>query len=157
MAQKNGGAGYTGDLIINGDAGYNHAIIFGEKGILKITLKVEATPGRHPYTWEGNNAFELLVDDYNSIVSLFKNKNIATNNDNWHTTYSIYDVVIKNNEQYPPHIAEAKMNFYFTENLSVSDILNLIKINIKHCKIEQFICSERVFIDPESVYIQKTS
>ncbi len=154
-AKKMAELGYTGDLIINGDAGYNHSVIYGEKGILKINLKVEATPGRHPYTWEGKNAFELLNEDYNSIVSLFKNKDIATNEDNWHTTYSIYDINIKNKEQYPPHSAEAKMNFYFTESLTVAEILELINSKVKHCSVEQFIGSERVYIDPRSIYIQR--
>lgn len=154
-AKKMAELGYTCDLLINGDAGYNHSVIYGEKGILKIKLKVEATPGRHPYTWEGKNAFELLNEDYNSIISLFKNKDIATNDDNWHTTYSIYDVAIKNEDQYPPHIAEAKINFYFTEDLSVAEILELIKSRVKHCTVKQFIGSERVFIDPKSIYIQR--
>ena len=147
--------GYTCDLLINGDAGYNHSVIYGEKGILKIKLKVEATPGRHPYTWEGKNAFELLNEDYNAIISLFQNKDIATNDDNWYTTYSIYDVEIKNEVQYPPHIAEAKMNFYFTEDLTVAEILELINSKVKNCTVEQFIGSERVFIDPKSIYIQR--
>ncbi len=154
-AKKMAELGYTGDLIINGDAGYNHSVIYGEKGILKIKLKVEATPGRHPYTWEGKNAFELLNEDYNAIISLFKNKDIATNEDNWHTTYSIYDINIINKEQYPPNSAEAKMNFYFTENLTVAEILELIISKVKHCSVEQFIGSERVFIDPKSIYIQR--
>ena len=154
-AKKMAELGYTGDLIINGDAGYNYSVIYGEKGILKIILKVEATPGRHPYTWEGKNAFELLVEDYNSIISLFKNKDIATNDDNWHTTYSIYDVNVKNEKQYPPHYAEAKMNFYFTEDLTVSEIYNLINKKIKHCKVKQFIGSERVFINPKNYHIKK--
>ncbi|MCF6270353.1 MAG: M20 family metallopeptidase [Melioribacteraceae bacterium] len=154
-AKKMAELGYTGDLIINGDAGYNHSVIHGEKGILKIKLKVEATPGRHPYTWQGKNAFELLNEDYNSIISLFTNKEIATEEDNWYTTYSIYDIKCENREQYPPHYTEAKMNFYFTEDLTVADILNLIKSKVKHCEVEQFIGSERVFLDPKSKYIQQ--
>lgn len=145
---------YSADLIINGDAGYNYSVIYGEKGILKIKLKVEATPGRHPYTWEGKNAFELLNEDYNSIISLFKDKDAATEDNNWYTTYSIYDVKVENKEQYPPHYAEAKMNFYFTEDLAVNDLFELIKSRTKYCSIEKFIGSERVFINPKSKQIQ---
>ncbi len=153
-AEKLAELGYSANLIINGDAGYNYSVIYGEKGILKIILKVKASPGRHPYTWKGKNAFELLNEDYNSIISLFKDKEIATEDDNWHTTYSIYDVKIENKEQYPPHYAEAKMNFYFTENLSVDKLLELIKSKVKYCSIEKFIGSERVFINPKNIYIQ---
>jgi len=153
-AKKMAELGYTGNLIINGDAGYNYAVIYGEKGILKITLEVEASPGRHPYTWEGKNAFELLNEDYNSVIDLFKDKEIATEDDNWHTTYSIYDIEFKNREQYPPHFGKAKMNFYFTENLTVEEIFELIKSKIRHCKIEKFIGSERVYINPESKHVK---
>ncbi|NOX66840.1 MAG: M20 family metallopeptidase [Chlorobi bacterium] len=153
-AEKLAELGYTADLIINGDAGYNYSVIYGEKGILKINLKVEATPGRHPYTWEGKNAFELLIEDYNSIISLFKDKEVATEDDNWYTTYSIYDVKVENKDQYPPHYAEAKMNFYFTENLTVDELLELIQSKTKYCKAEKFIGSERVFMSPKSKQIQ---
>ena len=153
-AKKLAELGYSADLIINGDAGYNYSVIYGEKGILKINLKVEANPGRHPYTWEGKNAFELLNEDYNSIISLFKDKEVATEDDNWYTTYSIYDVKVENKEQYPPHYAEAKMNFYFTENLTVNELLELIESKVKYCNVEMFIGSERVFMDPESRQIQ---
>ena len=37
-AEKMKELGYTGNLIINGDAGYNYSIIYGEKGILKIKM-----------------------------------------------------------------------------------------------------------------------
>ncbi len=142
--------GYTGDLIINGDAGYNYAVIYGEKGILKIVLRVEATPGRHPYPWEGRNAFELLNEDYNSIISLFPKNSVATKDDNWYTTYSIYDIKVENKNMYPPHYAEAKMNFYFTEALQVDDFLELVKSRVKYCSVEKFRASDRVFIAKDS-------
>lgn len=149
-AKKMAELGYTGDLIINGDAGYNHSVIYGEKGILKINLKVEATPGRHPFPWEGKNAFELLNEDYNTITSLFPNNNTSTKDDNWHTTYSIYDIKVENKNMYPPHFAEAKMNFYFTEAMQVDEFLEFIKTNVKHCSIQKFRGSDRVFIDKNS-------
>lgn len=152
-AKKLAELGYTSDLIINGDAGYNYSVIYAEKGILKIKLTVDAAPGRHPYTWEGKNAFELLKEDYDSIISLFGDKGKATENDNWYTTYSIYDMKIENKELYPPHFAEAKINFYFTESLTIDEIFELIKSKVKYCNVEKFSGSERVFVDPANKYI----
>lgn len=142
--------GYSTDLLINGDGGYNNAVIYGEKGILKFKMIVESEPGRHPYPWKGENAFDLLIRDYRKITSLFPNSKLATDDDNWHTTYSIYDVGIKNKELHPPHYAEAKMNIYFVDNLSVHDLQIKIEVNLKNVKLERISGSERVFIDPSS-------
>ncbi len=39
---------YSCDILFNGDGGYNYAVIYGEKGILKVKLTVKTNPGRHP-------------------------------------------------------------------------------------------------------------
>ncbi|NOY78724.1 MAG: M20 family metallopeptidase [Calditrichaeota bacterium] len=83
---------YSCGILINGDGGYNHKLIYAEKGILKFKLSVEAIPGRHPYPWQGENAFDILIRNYNKIIALFPDQELATDNDNWYTTYSTYDV-----------------------------------------------------------------
>jgi len=148
-ASKMAELGYGGKKIFNGDGGYDFAVIHGEKGILKITLEVSANPGRHPYVWKGKNAFDLLIDDYRAIAELFPQNGYATEEDNWHSTYSIYDVKIENDEFYPPKRAEAKMNIYFTDDLSVDELLAKIISVTKNVKIGKITGSERVFLNPE--------
>ncbi len=147
--------GYECEILFNGDGGYNYAVIYGEKGILKFDIKVEAEPGRHPYPWDGENAFDLFVEDYRRITKLFPESKFATDADNWHTTYSIYDIKVFNDEFYPPNKVTAKMNIYFADDITSSALCKKIKDAVRHVSIEKFTASERVFVNPNDFHIQR--
>ncbi len=147
--------GYGADMIINGDGGYNHAVIFAEKGILKIRICTEAIPGRHPYPWQGENAFDVLIRNYQNIISLFPEQWKATEEDNWYSTYSVYDVKVENKMHSPPHRAEMKMNFYFTEPVTPDELLEKIRLHARHVSIEKVSGSERVYLDPNNSAIRE--
>ena len=151
-AEKMAELGYSTDLLFNGDGGYNYSVIYGEKGIVKFNMVTEANPDRHPYPWNGKNAFDLFVEDYKKLEKLFPNNNTATEDDNWHTTYAIYDVNVNNKEFYPPHRVEAKITVYFTENITTNELISKIKGEFVNSKITPFVKSERVFINPDSQY-----
>jgi succinyl-diaminopimelate desuccinylase len=144
--------GYTTEMLFNGDGGYNYAVIYGEKGILKFNVTTVAHPGRHPYPWEGSNAFDLFVEDYRQLESLFPENKSATDNDNWHSTYAIYDVNVSNNEFFTPNSVSAKISVYFTEDMTTEELFEKIKIAFKNSKVEKFVASERVFMNPDSKY-----
>ncbi len=145
--------GYDCDILFNGDGGYNYAVIYGEKGILKLKLTVESDPGRHPYPWDGESAFDIFTEEYNKIKALFPESKLATNADNWHTTYSLYDIKVENKEFYPPHFFEAKMNIYFVDDVSVKDLFDKITSLLSRTKAEIIMGSERVFLNPDSPYV----
>lgn len=149
-ASQLAGLDYNCDILINGDAGYNHVLVFGEKGILKFKLVINTNPGRHPYPWQGENAFDKLIKNYNNVISLFPEQNIATDEDNWYTTYSAYDIKVQNNEFYPCHHAELKMNVYFTEDFTAKEYFDKIS-DKRDADVEMIplLASERVFIDVE--------
>jgi len=146
---------YLPGILINGDGGYNHAVIFAEKGILKIKLQVKSESGRHTYPWDGQNAFDLLMEDYSRIIALFKNQNVATYSDNWYTTYSSYDIIVKNKPMFAPHYAEMKVNIYFTEDISNDSLYQNIKSLVKNAKIENLMSCERVYLEPDSKQITR--
>ncbi len=146
---------YSCEILLNGDGGYNYAVIHGEKGIVKFELETIAKPGRHPYPWEGANAFDLFIEDYKSITELFPENKFATDYDNWHTTYSIYDINVFNDEFHPPKKVTAKMNIYFTENITTDELCRKIMGKLKHTKIKKFTASERVYENPDSIYIRE--
>ena len=118
-------------------------------------MKVEAEPGRHPYPWDGENAFDLFVEDYRRITKLFPESKFATDADNWHTTYSIYDIKVFNDEFYPPKKVTAKMNIYFADDITSSALCKKIKDAVRHVSIEKFTASERVFVNPDYFHIQR--
>ncbi len=147
--------GYGANIIINGDGGYNYAVIFAEKGILKIRICTEAIPGRHPYPWQGENAFDVLIRNYQNIISLFPEHWKATEEDNWYSTYSVYDVKVENKMHSPPHRAEMKMNFYFTEPITPDELLEKIRLHARHVTIEKISGSERVYLNPNDPLIRE--
>lgn len=151
-AKKMAELGYSAELLFNGDGGYNYSVIYGEKGILKFEMKTEANPDRHPYPWKGKNAFDLFVDDYKKLEKIFSENGSATDEDNWHTTYAVYDVKVHNKEFYTPDLAEAKITIYFTEDITTDELIEKIKREFKYSKITPFVKSERVFINPDSPY-----
>ena len=146
--------GYSCDILFNGDGGYNYAVIYGEKGILKLKLSVDTDPGRHPLPWNGESAFEVFVQEYEKIKQLFPSSKLATDANNWHTTYSLYDVKAENKEFYPPHHVEAKMNIYFARDISVRELFEQINSVLTKTETEMILGSERVFIDKDSPYVQ---
>ena len=155
-AKKLAERGYRAKILLNGDGGYHHALIYAEKGILKFRLAARATPGRHPYPWQGGNAFDHLIKNYNRIVALFPNQNIATDDDNWYTTFSSYDVVVKNDPLFPPKYAELKMNVYFTEPYSTEEYFQKIRgVLDADIEMERLTASERVYLNPENSCFQK--
>jgi succinyl-diaminopimelate desuccinylase len=146
--------GYSCDILFNGDGGYNYAVIYGEKGILKFKFSVDTDPGRHPFPWNGESAFEVFVEEYEKIKQLFPSSKLATDADNWHTTYSLYDLKAENKEFYPPHHVEAKINIYFARDISVAELIGQINSLLTRTKTEIISGSERVFIDKNSPYVQ---
>ena len=151
-AKKMAELGYSTELLFNGDGGYNYSVIYGEKGILKFNVKTEAHPGRHPYPWDGKNAFDLFIEDYKKLAALFPESANATDKDNWHTTYALYDVKVHNKEYYTPDTVEAKVSIFFTENITADELFEKVKRAFKFSQITPFVKSERVFINPDSSY-----
>ncbi len=145
--------GYLPKILINGDGGYNYAVIHAEKGILKIKISTQSESGRHPYPWDGQNAFDLLVRDYRKIMNLFEEQRLATENNNWFTTYSSYDVIVKNEPSFAPHYAEMKVNIYFTENVSAEEMFQRIKQVVQFGKVEKISASERVYLQKNDRHV----
>jgi succinyl-diaminopimelate desuccinylase len=155
---KNGAAklaelGFWPQILINGDGGYNHAVIHAEKGILKIKLSASSNSNRHPYPWEGENAFDILVREYQKIRALFPSQALATDADNWYTTCSSYDVRVKNDALSAPHYAEMKINIYFTHDLAADQLYQKISKTVKQVELSKIAESERVYLPADNAFI----
>jgi acetylornithine deacetylase/succinyl-diaminopimelate desuccinylase-like protein len=93
------------------------------------------------------------MEDYFRIISIFENHGRATDSDNWYTTYSSYDVCVKNKPMFAPHYAEMKVNIYFTEDILTDHLYQKIKNTLKHTKMEKLMYAERVYLEPDNKYI----
>ena len=154
-AQKLAEMAYFPKILINGDGGYNYAVIHAEKGILKIKLSASSESGRHPYPWDGQNAFDLLVRDYQKIMQLFEKQKLATEDNNWYTTYSSYDIRVENEPFFAPHRAEMKVNIYFTDDLTADEMFERVKSVIRYSTIEKLSASERVYLPLDDEHVLK--
>ena len=152
-AQQLAEMGFLPDILINGDGGYNYAVIHAEKGILKIKLSTQSESGRHPYPWDGRNAFDLLVRDYRQIMREFEEQKLATEDNNWYTTYSSYDIKVENEPSFAPHYAEMKINIYFTDAMSADEMFERIKKIIRFARVEKLSTSERVYLPPNDEHV----
>ena len=152
-AKKLAEAGYLPKILINGDGGYNYAVIHAEKGILKIKLSTQSESGRHPYPWDGQNAFDLLVRDYRQIMHTFEEQKLATEDNNWFTTYSSYDIKVENEPSFAPHYAEMKINIYFTEDVTADEMFEKIRKIVRFAKVEKLTASERVYLPPDDEHV----
>ncbi len=145
--------GFLPRILINGDGGYNYAVIHAEKGILKIKLSTHSASGRHPYPWDGQNAFDLLVRDYRRIMHLFEEQKLATEDNNWYTTYSSYDIRVENEPSFAPHYAEMKINIYFTEDVPADEMFQRIRKVVRFAQLEKISASERVFLPQNDPHV----
>ena len=143
--------GWRSKILLNGDGGYNFALTYAEKGILKFKMAVRTQPGRHPYPWQGQNAFDLLIRNYNRVVALFPEQDVATDTDNWYTTFSSYDVRVENGALSAPHYAELKMNVYFTKPWTAEECFRRIR-NVVDDRVELTLLSKsaRVYVNPDN-------
>ena len=146
-------AGFVPQLLINGDGGYNDAVIHAEKGILKIKLIAQTTAGRHPFPWEGDNAFDRLLSVYEKIKARFPMHPQASDLNNWFTTYSAYDIQIKNNESTMPHYAEMKVNIYFTEDIAAGALFDQLTELCDEVQIQKLTVSERVYLPADDEHV----
>lgn len=145
--------GYHPEILINGDGGYNHAVIHAEKGILKFKMRVRTKARRHPYPWEGENAFDLLISEYQKIQRIFPERDRAEETDNWYTTCSAYDIKVHNESFSAPDYAEMKINIYFTENISALRLYQKIEEMVQNVELELITASERVYLPADSQYV----
>ncbi len=70
------------DFYIALDGGRPDLIVTKEKGLLHIELTAHGKPAHAARPWLGQNAFDLLVEDYRAIARLFD----ARRADHWHKT-----------------------------------------------------------------------
>lgn len=147
--------GYCPKLLINGDGGTDYNIVLGSKGILKLTLSLKTTPGRHSYPWEGENAAEILINAYNRLTKLFPDFVHSTYDNNWHSTFSIAEIRAKNVLNGPVLNAEMDLVINFTENETVESLTEKIRELVSPVSVSLSSYAERLFISDDRPYISQ--
>lgn len=120
------------DFFIVLDGGAPNLIVTKEKGILHLVLRAHGKAAHASRPWLGQNAFDLLVDDYRRLQQLFRQET----DDHWHRT-----LVLSNchsgsgSRNIVPDSAEATLDIRFTEEDDPDQLLNAILKTVS-CEVE---------------------
>ncbi len=143
----------TGEVICF-DGGYGESISHAEKGLLRLRFTSEGTTGRVHHRWEGRCALEGIVDAYDALRELFPCYNKATEEDNWHTTFTPKKVVTSPNENAVVDRAEMAVSIHYTETTTPEKLTATIQKKVPHVKVTLEAAAPRVYVDPKSVEVQ---
>lgn len=148
--------GYRTDLLINFDGGLNETLSHAEKGIMRLRFRAN-TKNIHPvhHPWKGSNSIDEIIGAYKRFEKLFPNKRRATEKDNWHTTYTAWQMSSKNQMSYSAHEAEMLLSMHFVEERTVEEYMEYLRKKIPTVNIDLFLGVERVFVPKNNTYIQR--
>lgn len=127
-------------IVIDGDG---YALTVAQKGILALNLKAEGKGCHAAYPWQGQNAFDKLVEAYLKIRDLFP---AATADNQWVNTMA--PVVCKAGEVYNrvPDQAELGLNIRYINPGDRKNILKKIR-DLSSLDVEILMESDPVFFD----------
>ncbi len=147
---------YRTDLLINFDGGFNETISHAEKGIMRLRFRAN-TKDIHPVhnPWKGSNSIDALIDAYKKFEKLFPNKKKATEKNNWHTTYTAWQMSSKNQMSYSAHEAEMLLSMHFVEDRTVKEYVQFLQKQLSIVDIDLFLGVERVFVPKNNKYIRR--
>lgn len=142
--------GWQTDLLINFDGGYGEAISHAEKGIINFTLESTGKRAKSNRPWDGVSAVDSLIAAHHALFEYFSNTHIATDEDNWHSTYTVREIVTNTTPHSNIHHAQLAGSVYFTEDMHIDDMITHLKSLIpSNVTFTPTIKIPRVFIKPD--------
>lgn len=127
------GAGYaatviSADYLVALDGGRPNLIITKEKGIMSLTLTARGKAAHAARPWLGENAFDILTEDYLRLKKLFA----AETADHWHPTLVLSNCRAGNGSTNAvPATATATLDIRYTENDDPDRLLQLIRESVR--------------------------
>ncbi len=138
----------TTDFYIALDGGHPDMIVTKEKGLLHLDLVARGKTAHAARPWLGENAFDILVEDYRSIGTLFQTKRA----DHWHKTMvlSVCEVGDGSVNKVPGE-ARAKLDIRYTDEDDPDAIVASIREAVRsEVRVD---AKEPLFIGGESPYL----
>jgi len=140
-------ASVTTDFCIALDGGSVDRIIVREKGILKLKLTAKGRAAHASRPWLGDNAIDMLIDDYMRIKPLFD----LQRSDHWHRTLNFSILQAGRSHNQVPELAEAYFDVRYTEEDVVDDLVARMRGRIRGDLVVEAV--EPVFHGGESRYL----
>ncbi len=112
------------DFCLTLDGGNPGLIVTKEKGILHLEIQTEGKSAHAARPWLGENAFDLLLKDYQAIQQIFTKETP----DHWHRTMSLTKCNVGNgSSNMVPASAKAVLDIRYTEHDNPDEIVAEIK------------------------------
>lgn len=142
--------GWEADLLVNFDGGYGETISNAEKGIIRAEFSYNGKPGASNRPWDGESAFDPLVNVHTVLTEMFPDTKKATAEDNWYSTFTVREFTAIAGKNENIHTAKYVISIYFTEDTSAEEILAAIQSRIpSSVQIEVPLIAPRVYIEPD--------
>lgn len=137
------------DFFLAIDGGSPGLIVTKEKGVISLELQARGQAAHAARPWLGRNAFDILIEDYARISTLFP----VTSDENWHRTMVLTKCEAGNgSSNIVPEEARAVLDIRITENddadFLVSQIEDMVKSDvIVHAKEPVFMSGPSTYLD----------
>lgn len=119
------------DFFIAIDGGNPGLIVTKEKGIIRLSLESTGRSAHAARPWLGQNAFDLLLEDYLAVKTLF----LAETSDHWHKTVALTKCKAGNGSaNMIPGRAKAVLDIRYPEQDDPDEIIAAIQ-EVVHGKI----------------------
>ena len=115
------------DFCLAIDGGDPQRIVVKSKGVLKLKLTEKGLASHGARPWQGDNAIEKLISDFQIIKSYFE----ETNPEHWHRTLNFSMINAGKSFNQVPDLAEGVFDIRFTENDDVEALLAEMRGRIK--------------------------
>ena len=137
------------DFFLILDGGNPGLIVTKEKGVISLELHARGEAAHAARPWLGRSAFDMLVEDYARISTLFP----AVTNQTWHRTMVLTTCNAGNgSSNMVPGKARAMLDIRFTENddadFLVSQIESMVRSDVTvHAKEPVFMSGPSTYLD----------
>lgn len=110
------------------DGGNPDLIVSKEKGILQLRLDAQGKAAHGARPWLGENAFDILAEDYQALKELFS----TATKDHWHKTMVISNVNAGNGSvNVVPDQATATLDIRYTDHDDLDELLAQITSSVR--------------------------
>ncbi|MFW2365835.1 MAG: M20 family metallopeptidase [Desulforhopalus sp.] len=139
----------TTDFFLVLDGGNPGLIVTKEKGVISLELNAMGIAAHAARPWLGKSAFDILLEDYTRISTLFP----AASDDPWHRTMVLTKCKAGNgSSNIVPAKASAMLDIRYTENddadFLVSQIESMVKSDLTvHAKEPVFMSGPSTYLD----------
>jgi len=149
---------YTGEFVLVPDWWKADEIIYAEKWIIHLTLKFYGLSAHASRPWLGESAIDNLFKFYQSLKNYIEHpKKLYASKDHWSSTVFLNVVNWGTAVNVLPNEVEAKIDIRFTEDFTSEEILDFVKVLLKHNNWELInkLVGEKLYTNPSNHLFQK--